>query len=173
MNKTIYKITAMKFEDPKDGEAKLTAKYKELHGDPPPPPPALNPLKPVERCSALVGLSAQPRPPGDARAWTASALTLCFVGICAGPFLGLSADCVLAGRGDPEPVPQPRGHVGLCSGIADAAAAAAAAAVSCNGAYTPRPSFEARAELAVCATPVCACQRAPVTAGGRRGRLKD
>jgi len=31
MNKTIYKITAMKFEDPKDGEAKLTAKYKELH----------------------------------------------------------------------------------------------------------------------------------------------
>jgi hypothetical protein len=32
MNKTIYKITAMKFEDPKDGEAKLTAKYKELNG---------------------------------------------------------------------------------------------------------------------------------------------
>jgi len=31
MNKTIYKITAMKFEDPKDGEAKLTAKYKELN----------------------------------------------------------------------------------------------------------------------------------------------
>jgi hypothetical protein len=36
MNKTIYKITAMKFEDPKDGEAKLTAKYKELNGAPPP-----------------------------------------------------------------------------------------------------------------------------------------
>jgi len=31
MNKTIYKITAMKFEDPKDGEEKLTAKYKELN----------------------------------------------------------------------------------------------------------------------------------------------
>jgi V-type H+-transporting ATPase subunit A len=31
MNKTIYKITAMKFEDPKDGEEVLTAKYKALH----------------------------------------------------------------------------------------------------------------------------------------------
>mmetsp|Transcript_38587 Transcript_38587/g.77364 ORF Transcript_38587/g.77364 Transcript_38587/m.77364 type:complete len:610 (-) Transcript_38587:82-1911(-) len=30
MKSTIYKITAMKFEDPKDGEATLTAKYKAL-----------------------------------------------------------------------------------------------------------------------------------------------
>lgn len=35
MNPTIYKITAMKFEDPKDGEAKLTPKYKELNGSRP------------------------------------------------------------------------------------------------------------------------------------------
>jgi vacuolar-type H+-ATPase catalytic subunit A/Vma1 len=33
MNKTIYKITAMKFEDPKDGEEVLTTKYKALHGE--------------------------------------------------------------------------------------------------------------------------------------------
>ena len=48
MNKTIYKITAMKFEDPKDGEAKVTAKYKELHGAPAPfpLPPAPFPLPP-------------------------------------------------------------------------------------------------------------------------------
>mmetsp|Transcript_34680 Transcript_34680/g.85329 ORF Transcript_34680/g.85329 Transcript_34680/m.85329 type:complete len:608 (-) Transcript_34680:305-2128(-) len=31
MNKTIYKITAMKFEDPKDGEETITAKYKALY----------------------------------------------------------------------------------------------------------------------------------------------
>jgi len=31
MSKTIYNITAMKFEDPKDGEAKVTAKYKQLN----------------------------------------------------------------------------------------------------------------------------------------------
>ncbi len=48
MNKTIYKITAMKFEDPKDGEAKLTAKYKELHGHP----------KPAPLCSFEVALGA-------------------------------------------------------------------------------------------------------------------
>ena len=46
MNKTIYKITAMKFEDPKDGEAKVTAKYKELHGAPNPLPPSPFPLPP-------------------------------------------------------------------------------------------------------------------------------
>jgi vacuolar-type H+-ATPase catalytic subunit A/Vma1 len=32
MGKTIYKITAMKFEDPKDGEEVITAKYKALYG---------------------------------------------------------------------------------------------------------------------------------------------
>lgn len=31
MAKTIYKITAMKFEDPKDGEEMITAKYVALH----------------------------------------------------------------------------------------------------------------------------------------------
>lgn len=32
MKNTIYKITAMKFEDPKDGEAAITAKYTALFG---------------------------------------------------------------------------------------------------------------------------------------------
>jgi hypothetical protein len=53
MSKTIYNITAMKFEDPKDGEAKVTAKYKELNGAPPLVPPLPAPHSPASSSSPL------------------------------------------------------------------------------------------------------------------------